>query len=184
MIRHGESEANEKGMWTGWLDPPLVNKGFEQAEAVRRIIGDQTFDRIYSSDLLRAKQTAETAIPGCKYEIEPMLREVNVGSLAGKPLQAAYDEKGQPMHLNGYEPFGGEGLDAFRKRVISFIKRLEKEPCERVAVFCHGGVLRRFVEYALGVQPARGSILYKNCAVAIFEVEKENWKLYSLINQF
>ena len=64
VIRHGESETNLSKHWTGWMDVSLTEKGYEDARGAGRIIGDVTFDRIFSSDLHRAKETAMTAIPG------------------------------------------------------------------------------------------------------------------------
>ena len=65
MIRHGESETNKEGLWSGWLDAPLTEKGKGDAALAGEIVSRIKFDKIYSSDLLRAKSTAEIVIPGC-----------------------------------------------------------------------------------------------------------------------
>ena len=84
VIRHGESETNRNGLWTGWLDVSLTEKGRAEAEQVGKLLSNINFDKIYASDLLRAKTTAEIALPACEYETLVELREVNVGSIAAK----------------------------------------------------------------------------------------------------
>ena len=65
LIRHGESETNLAGHYTGWSQVNLTEKGVRDAEGVRPIIQNIKFDNIFSSDLILAMKTAETAIPGC-----------------------------------------------------------------------------------------------------------------------
>lgn len=182
VIRHGESETNKEGLWTGWLDAPLTENGRKQALALRTLLSDKRFDKVFTSDLTRAKETAEIALPGCEYEETALLREVNVGSIAGKPLRVVYDEDGKPTHLDGYARFGGETAIELRDRIDAFMKRLQGEGGESVAVFAHSGVMRSFLELTLGVKPIRGRVLCKNCAVAVFEYSKDTWHLYSWSN--
>ena len=54
IVRHGESETNRKGLWTGWLDVALTDKGIADAERVRDTLRGIKFDKVYSSDLQRA----------------------------------------------------------------------------------------------------------------------------------
>ena len=86
VIRHGESETNLSGCYTGHLQVPLTEKGIKEAESVHPFLSGINFDKIYSSDLIRAKRTAEAAIPGCVYEETPLLREVDLGELSGKNI--------------------------------------------------------------------------------------------------
>ena len=64
VIRHGESETNLSKKWTGWLDVQLTEKGYEDAKKAAGYLKGISFDKIYTSDLMRAKQTAQTAFPG------------------------------------------------------------------------------------------------------------------------
>ena len=91
VVRHGESETNRNACWTGWMDVALTQKGREDATLARRLLSGVKFDKIYASDLQRAKCTAEIAIPGCQYETSALLREINVG---GYCRQAASRGKG------------------------------------------------------------------------------------------
>ena len=184
MIRHGESETNKNGLWTGWLDAPLTGKGKEEAALAREFLSSVIFDKIYSSDLSRAKSTAEIVIPGCKHETTAMLREINVGNIAGKPLNVIMDSDNRPMNEDGYSRFGGESNDEFCDRMTAFMKILESEECENIAVFSHAGVIRKFLDIVLGIELDRKKICCKNCAIAIFEYNNLNWSLYSWINLF
>ena len=67
VVRHGESETNKIRHWTGWLDVALTEKGQNDALFARSVLENVHFDKVYTSDLIRAMQTAEIAIPGCCY---------------------------------------------------------------------------------------------------------------------
>ena len=182
VIRHGESEANRNGLLTGWLDVPLTEKGREEAMLVNQLLSGVRFDKIYSSDLLRAKSTAEIALPGWAYETLPALREINVGTIAGQPLTVVRGEDIRSLTKEGYGAFGGESRAEFRERVAAFMKTIEGEGCENIAVFAHAGVIRNFLDIALGIVHDRSKICCNNCAVAIFECRHSAWRLYSWIN--
>ena len=180
VIRHGESEANQKGLLTGWLDFPLTEQGKKEAELVKNFLSGVSFDKIYASDLTRAKSTAEIAIPGCQYETMAMLREINVGTIAGQPLASVKNIR--PMTKDGYGSFGGESRAEFRDRVVTFMKIIETEDRDNIAVFSHAGVIRNFLDIALGIVHDRSKICCNNCTVAIFEYCHSNWRLHSWIN--
>ena len=82
----------------------------------------------------------------------------------------------------GYDVFGGESRETFSKRVEDFQKSLEELDCERVAIFCHGGWLRTFLERVIEVDALKGRIICKNCAVGVFEFDGKVWRLNSFIN--
>lgn len=182
IIRHGESETNADGRWTGWLDVALTEKGREDAAKAGSFLAGQSFDKVYASDLIRARSTAEIAIPGQEYEVSPMLREINVGDLAGKPLSAARDSNNRPLNQDGYGAFGGESVAQFRERIREFMHMLENEDCENIAVFSHRGFLIRFLDIVLGIEVPGKKIACKNCAIAVFEYKDSAWILHSWIN--
>ena len=183
VFRHGESETNKEGQWTGWLDAPLTDRGRAEARALTALTAGKHFDKVYASDLSRAMETAALALPGCEPIPEPMLREINVGSIAGKSFSVVFYENGNRMNEDGYAAFGGESMKEMTERVGRFIERLEGEGCERIAVFCHAGVVRRFISHTIGAEMKRGSIFLQNCAACIFDYDEKGWHLYSLINQ-
>lgn len=184
VIRHGESETNKNGLWTGWLDASLTEKGKAEAEQVGRLLSKVNFDKIYASDLSRAKATAEIALPACEYETVVGLREINVGSIAGKPLSSVKDSDKEQLRKDGYRIFGGESREEFGNRVMAFMKRLEGQSGENIAVFSHAGFLRKALDTVLGVDVPRNKMLCKNCAVAVFEYSDHTWMLHSWINLY
>jgi broad specificity phosphatase PhoE len=182
VIRHGESENNLKGLWTGWYDAPLTDKGILDAKKVGEYLSGISFDKIYSSDLTRAVLTAHNAIEGCTVETSELLREVNVGDLANMPLSSISDEQRAKAAKDGYELFGGESKQAFVARVCEFMKKLKTLECDNVAVFSHAGWLRTILDIVVGVTLPRKSIRCNNCTVGIFEYSDGVWRLFSWIN--
>ena len=184
LIRHGESENNLAGLWTGWMDVALTEKGHEDAQKARAILQHVTFDRVYCSDLHRAKQTAQIALPEYSAEATPLLREINVGSLQGKPFAALTAEARARVPQLGYSEFGGETHEEFQNRITTFLHQMEDSGCENVAAFAHGGWLRGAFRHVLGVQPQNDTLCCRNCTVAILEFSADRWKLHSWINLF
>jgi broad specificity phosphatase PhoE len=182
VVRHGESETNKAHCWTGWLDVPLTEKGIEDATKAGSLLVGVKFDKLYSSDLARATKTLETALPTQKYETSHLLREVNVGNIAGKPMIPFTEEEKALMAVTGYAAFGGETKEEFRGRVEAFMKKLEDSSDKTVGVFCHAGWQRTFLDLVIGVNLPRKSVQCNNCTVGIFEYENGQWSLHSWIN--
>ena len=182
MIRHGESETNRLKQWTGWLDAPLTDKGREDAARARGVISGVRFDKIYASDLSRARCTAEIAVPGCEYESTALLREINVGDVAGREWDVIEKSQINAVFREGYACYGGESTAEFRARIGEFMRLVEAQGGENVAAFTHGGLIRTVLEMVLEVSLPRKSLLCKNCMVAVFEYSDSVWKLHSWIN--
>lgn len=176
LIRHGESEANVKRVYSGWCQVDLTPKGIEDAKDAQKRLTGIRFDKVYTSDLIRAKKTAELALPGYVYEETPLLRELNVGELAGKPGGTV------PIQNFDFTPYGGENREMVRERLQEFLKKLESENLQTVAAFSHAGCLREMVDFILGVKIPNKSLLCQNCTVVILEYDGEDWKMHSWIN--
>lgn len=182
VVRHGESETNRSKRWTGWLDVSLTEKGEEDARKAGAVLAGTVFDKVYSSDLRRAKRTAEIALPGCGYETSPLLREINVGNLENQPIEAVTFHGREQAAKRGYDDVGGESRTEFNGRISRFMELLESAEEETVAVFSHGGWLRGMLDMVLGMHIPREKICCDNCMIAVFEYKKENWQLHSWIN--
>ena len=92
LIRHGQTTANETGTYSGQTDVMLTELGKAQAEAIRPVLAQYKFDRVYSSDLTRAIDTQKLAIPEAQGICSPLLREMDVGSLAGQSIKAVKEK--------------------------------------------------------------------------------------------
>ena len=139
MVRHGQSETNLSGCFTGWAQVSLTEKGLEDAKLAGEYLKDKTFDRIYASDLKRAIQTAQAAIPGCNPILTPQLREISVGRLELCSV-AECEKKYGPRFMvtpQGYDlsPYGGENHQMLRERVSAFMAELEHESDEQEPAF-------------------------------------------------
>ena len=182
LIRHGESVTNLSKIWTGWRDAKLTDKGREDARRVRDVISGISFDKVFSSDLSRAADTADIALPGCVSEKLSLIREINVGSLAGTSISLVTDEQWSRIREVGYSDFGGESNDELKARVSEFFGRVQALGAENVAAFSHGGFLQSSLDYIFGFRIPRGNILCRNCTVAVFEYTNDKWYLHSWIN--
>lgn len=181
IIRHGESETNKKGCWTGWLDAPLTDKGINDAKRVRAVLGNVKFDKVFSSDLSRATLTAKTALPNCEYETTPLLREIGLGLLEGKSSSSLTDELRESFK-DGYSSVGGESVAEFRERIESFLKLVANSDYKNVAAFSHGGFLTSALSVVFGVDISRKHLRCANCATLILDYTDGIWRVEGWIN--
>ena len=117
---------------------PLTEVGIEQARSVQALLAGESFAGAWSSDLWRARRTAQLAWGDATPD--PRLREINFGQLEGLPwltLEGVY--KQSLAAFAGFAPPGGETLEAMRERVRAFLAGL---PPGRHLIFTHGGVIR------------------------------------------
>jgi broad specificity phosphatase PhoE len=149
FVRHGESEWNAEGRWQGQADPPLSERGREQAWQLAERLAALGIARLVASDLGRARETAQ--ILGARLGLEPSfdaaLRELDVGCWSGHP--AAEVARRWPDELARFRAGdlalragGGESRLALRERVLAALARLARSGEGSVAVVSHLGVLR------------------------------------------
>ncbi len=148
FVRHGKTNYNENKFATGWDDPALNNDGILQAQYTADIISEK-YTELYSSDLLRCKQTAEILNKklGLEIKYDKRLRERNFGSLAGKNFNdfdktGILKEKDKNQEYD-YRIYGGESVEDVKNRVYSFIREiLENSKNKNILVVTSGGVVR------------------------------------------
>ena len=164
LIRHGETEWNRAGRWQGHADVPLTENGRAQALALAaklRELGDP-FDAVYTSDLARARETAEAvaAALGVAAIEDPAWREMDVGRWSGSSrdeIRALYADEWSRIAAGEDLPRGGgETLAAFGERVGAALTRIaETHDGRLVAVVTHGGTIRVALLHALGLPLTR-----------------------------
>ena len=143
LVRHGETDWNASGRLQGHTDRPLNDYGRRQAAELAATLETGGISAIYTSDLARAKETAEIVaarlgLPVC---LDPDLRERDWGSWEGL----------MPGERDGVA-FEGEAPEAHRERMLEAVRRIaERHPGERVVVVTHGGSMRRIQAAVLGV---------------------------------
>ncbi len=175
LIRHGLTEDNKNKIFSGQLDHMLSEEGRQQAAAIAPILGKIPFDRVYSSDLTRAMDTQKLALPQYEAITLPLLREYSLGSLSGLPYKTVREEYG--IVNSDYSPFGGESIAMVDQRTKTFLSILEEDPCEYVAAFVHGGIIRSFMRHVLGSEADTSALVNSNCFIAVLLLEEGKWKL-------
>jgi probable phosphoglycerate mutase len=183
LIRHGETAWNAERRLQGHLDIPLSPAGERQAAALATALQHETFDLIVSSDLQRARQTAEAvARPhGIRVQSDPALRERCYGGFEGL-LYAEIEQQfpfefaaWQGRDIDGALPPGANQGESFRKfyeRVIAAIDGwAAAHPGKTLALVAHGGVLECAHRAALGLSlETPRSVSIHNASVNRFTV--------------
>lgn len=181
LIRHGQSEANQKKVHAGWAQGPLSKQGETDALRAGLLLKGLAFDKVYTSDLLRAIQTGELAMPGVAKEQTPLLREISVGALAGKTFSQCREEYGESYVTQkaayDYTAFGGENYKMLAHRVQQFLDMAASGDHACVAAFCHEGVVRMALDLVLGVWVNRKTMRCDNGSVTVFEYIDGQWRL-------
>jgi len=165
LLRHGQSAWNAAGRWQGWADPPLSELGRRQAAAAVTRLRDHGFDAVVSSDLMRARESADVLAAGLGLaapEVDADLRERDIGAWTGCTTAEILER--WPGQLEAWRdgkltaPPGGESHARLVERVTRAVERLAatdtagSDRASAVLVVTHGGVIRT-LERHLGVEP-------------------------------
>ncbi|MBK9122213.1 MAG: histidine phosphatase family protein [Chloroflexi bacterium] len=92
FVRPGETDWNHAERWQGWLDTPINAHGQQQVEKLATLMRNIGIARLYTSDLRRARQTAEVIGQACGVTPipDPRLRERNIGRWQGMKLEEVH----------------------------------------------------------------------------------------------
>ena len=154
-IRHGETRWNAEERFQGHEDSPLTANGRRQVTALGQRLQQMAFDRLISSDLGRARETAAiiARFTGHTVETEPRLRERNYGVLEGltiPEIKAVHADVLARFHMDdpAYVIPGGESHQMHYDRNIDWLEtHLAAHPGSTVAIVGHGGVLDSLFRY-------------------------------------
>jgi broad specificity phosphatase PhoE len=157
LARHGQSDWNDEHRWQGHADRPLTPKGRAQARALAERLVHIDLTAVYSSDLRRARETAEAVAERQGVQVQAIadLREVDVGSWSGLTRAEAEERfpEGYRRWLNGGTGWeDGETYAAMSRRVLAAVRRIATtHEGERVLIVSHGGPIRAIHAAALGL---------------------------------
>ncbi|MCO6510614.1 MAG: histidine phosphatase family protein [Aridibacter famidurans] len=193
LIRHGQSDGNAEGRFGGHSPTPLSDLGRKQAELTARALQQENIDHIYSSDLLRAVQTAEplSELLGVEINKTSAFRERNVGVLEGLTF-----EESKQRYPNDYYALinrninhvitGGESYRQLLRRgtqAISEILRTHRG--QKIAIYSHTGAICYLTLHMIGAIN-RGTVqtpwlVTSNCGINRFEIRgRRNTRLLTV----
>lgn len=160
LVRHGTSEYNEKGLWAGWDDPVLTEKGKEDAKAAADSLKDITFDLGYTSSLIRHKETIKIMLDELnqhKVQIteSDALKERDYGDFTAKNKWEVKKKLGEVDFLKlrrswDYPVPNGESLKQVYEREVPYYETEilpELKAGKNVLIAGSGNSLRALVKY-------------------------------------
>lgn len=164
LLRHGQSQWNLENRFTGWVDVPLSPRGEEEARNAGQKLRGRKIDKLYTSVLKRAIDTAELALEAARIgplptERDAALNERMYGDLQGKNKAEAAREFGSDqvkLWRRSYDvrPPGGESLADTAARVLPYWERRilpDLRAGKNVLVVAHGNSLRALVMHLDGL---------------------------------
>ena len=143
FIRHGQTEANVKGILTGRLETNLTQKGIDDAVALSKEL-TENFDYYYCSPLTRTHQTLKAIKGDVEFIIDERITEVSSGDWQGK-LKTELPEKEYDLYKKGQlNPPNGESLEDVDKRIKSFLEDMfsKYKSDEKILVVTHNAFMR------------------------------------------
>lgn len=160
LVRHGLSEWNKKGWWTGWNNPPLTAQGHKEGQKAGEALKDIPLDEAYVSDLLRAQQTLDEIKKVLQQEnlpttISKEIKERNYGDLAGKNKWEMKEKYGEEQFMKWRRSWdspipNGETLKDVYNRAIPYYETniLPKlKAGKNIILVSSGNPLRAFAKY-------------------------------------
>jgi broad specificity phosphatase PhoE len=195
LCRHGESEDNREGRFGGHGPAPLTERGRAQAQAtgLRLRLGTDGADVLYSSDLVRARETAELIGQSLALtpQLTPALRERSVGVFTGLSFdeaRARYPEEHRVLLRREPDaaPPEGESYLQCRARATAFLEEVLREHAgKRVLLVSHHLTLHLLVLHILGLAPgSEGPRVYvqlHNCGLHRMERYEDGvWQVLAL----
>lgn len=159
LVRHGESEWNASGKWTGLIDISLSEKGKKEAEQAGTLLKDISFDHAFTSGLIRSQETLSIILTTIHQNVpttsNDALNERDYGIYTGKNKWDIQKQLGEETFIKLRRGFDtsipkGESLKDVYNRVIPYFKTtilplLEQQ--KNVLISAHGNSLRALVKY-------------------------------------
>lgn len=184
IIRHGETDWNRTKRFQGHIDIPLNQTGREQAEQLKSWFMGKRLDRIFSSDLQRAYQTAKPLADLFQLEIATYksLRERSYGSLEGKFADEVF------LHYSAelgdwaeVEEYGIEPIHSVKERVYSQIRTIIQTCMDKnIAIVSHGASINAFLSVISHGEYGSGKTKILNTGVTHIETDGNDWRIVTL----
>lgn len=174
LIRHGQTELNANRVYFGRLDPSLNTVGLEQIKYTREKFIEYNYDKIYSSPLKRAKETAEICNHlSLEIEYSNELMEIDFGIFEGLTYEEIVEKypveiKKAEKEWQTYDYETGESLKEMQKRVVGFLSKLDFSKTN--VLVAHWGVINCILShYMSGNLDSYWKFKVENGGIAILE---------------
>ncbi|WP_407207743.1 adenosylcobalamin/alpha-ribazole phosphatase [Citrobacter portucalensis] len=183
LVRHGETEANVAGLYSGHAPTPLTERGIAQAQTLGTLLRNVPVDNVLCSELERARHTTQLILGDREVPVRnmPELNEMFFGDWEMRNHRdlAREDAENYTVWCNDWQnatPTNGEGFQAFSQRVERFIAQLaDYKTCQNLLVVSHQGVLSVLIARLLSMPAA---------AMWHFRVEQGCWSAIDFCDDF
>ncbi|WP_100401977.1 histidine phosphatase family protein [Bacillus sp. FJAT-42315] len=176
IIRHGSTHWNKEGRAQGNADIPLDQDGFSDARKLAERLATENWDLIYSSDLLRAKQTAETigeSIGNIDIHFDSRLREVSGGQIEGTTEAERISTWGNDWRELD---LGIESAESVKARALPFIEEMiDKHPNKNILIVSHGSFIKHLLKELVPHSSMTDSL--KNTSITKVKSLENGWDL-------
>ena len=182
LVRHGQTEANVAGLYSGHSETALTGQGIIQASQVGQLLQAVPFDRALCSALGRAQHTAHLLLEGRSLDIEinPLLNEMHFGDWEMRHHRDLQREDAETYQAwcqdwQNTVPTNGEGFQRFSQRVLSLAEHLRAMEQENILIVSHQGVLSLLIATLMGMPPP---------SLWHFMIEQGSWSMVELQHNF
>jgi broad specificity phosphatase PhoE len=194
LVRHGQSEGNAEGRFGGHTATPLSARGRRQARRAARALASEKITAIYSSDLLRAVQTAEplAKLTGLEIKRTTAFRERSVGVMEGLTFEeaaASHPEQYAALIRRDFEHviLGGESYRQMLDRASAKLDHaIEQHRGGRICVFSHTGTICILTLHLMGAldAPELRPVWIKttNCGITRIELRSDGFVRILAVN--
>ena len=183
LVRHGETEANVAGLYSGHAPTPLTERGIAQAQTLSTLLRNVPVVNVLCSELERARHTTQLILAEREVPVRnmPELNEMFFGDWEMRHHRdlAREDAENYAVWCNDWQnatPTNGESFQAFSQRVERFIAQLaDYKACQNLLVVSHQGVLSVLIARLLSMPAA---------AMWHFRVEQGCWSAIDFCDDF
>lgn len=186
LVRHGQTEWNNGARFQGHTDSPLTQIGERQAQALGKRLAGERFAAVFSSDLGRARRTAEIIAEhtGHTVKTDARLRERGLGIFEGlrrDEIEARFPEESRKYYSRQADyavPGGESAMGRFRLGLECLNELAERHSSGTILVVTHGGLVQGMFRHVTGLPfeaPRRFSI--RNAAYNVFAYGEYGWSL-------
>lgn len=187
LIRHGQTAWNVDGRWQGHANVPLNEEGHEQAAHLAAHFVGTDASIIYSSDLMRARQTAQAIADQIHVPVIPdiRLREIDLGEwqgMTGAEAEAWHSELLATVRAGGFtmpRPSGESQQDVAERALAALSDILKTRSDEHILIVTHGGTIRCLLHILQLLDQSHKFIENTSRSVILYHTLESRWQLES-----